>query len=118
MPSKQSKAKKFDQETIKRILRRDGGCIFCNSKRWELSDEYGKKIFDIAHIVNRSQGGLGIEQNGVTACRAHHMELDNGNKGWREGMQQYVEEYMKALYPDWNRENLIYRKYKEGICYR
>ena len=36
------------------------------------------------HIVNKSQGGLGIEQNGVLGCRYHHGLLDNGNKGLRK----------------------------------
>lgn len=65
---------------------------------------------DIMHIVNRSQGGLGIEQNGVFGCRFHHNLLDNGNKGLRKEMMQIIEEYMNRHYPDWNKNNLIYHK--------
>lgn len=107
--SRQTKAKNFSPATQKDIMRRDGGCIFCRSGRWPVNG-YGQEIYDIAHIVNKSQGGLGIEENGVTSCRLHHQELDNGNKGWREKMQQYIEDYMQQQYPGWCREQLTYRK--------
>jgi predicted restriction endonuclease len=67
-------------------------------------------VMDIMHIVNKSQGGLGIEENGVLGCRYHHGLLDNGSKGLREDMLEIIEEYMKKLHPDWNREDLIYKK--------
>ena len=109
MPSKQTKAKNFAPAVQKDILRRDGGCIFCQSGQWPV-DGYGRKIYDIAHIVNKSQGGLGIEQNGVISCRLHHQELDNGNKSWREEMQQYITTYMQQQYTGWDREQLHYKK--------
>ena len=62
------------------------------------SVDFQYKQLDIMHIVNRSQGGLGIEQNGVTGCRYHHQLLDNGSKGLRPDMISYIEEYMKRLY--------------------
>lgn len=111
--NKRTRATNFKQDTKKRIRMRDGGCIFCQAGRWPVEDDYGRWQTDIAHIVNRSQGGLGMEENGVVACRNHHTELDNGNKGWRGEMQQFIEEYMVQQYPGWNRENLVYRK--EGI---
>jgi len=110
MKNRQTKAKEFRPDTRKRIFTRAGGCIFCAAGRWPVNDDYGKKIFDAAHIANRSQGGLGIEENGVTSCRNHHQQLDNGNKGWRQEMQQYIEEYMVRQYPGWNRDMLVYRK--------
>lgn len=68
------------------------------------------EIQDIMHIVNKSQGGLGIEQNGVVGCRYHHGLLDNGNKGLRSEMLYMIEEYLGNCYPDWNRTSLIYEK--------
>lgn len=114
MRSKQLKAKTFTQATKKEILSRDGGCIFCRAGRWPVNNDIGREIYDIAHIVNKSQGGLGIEENGVTACRNHHQQLDNGNKGWRSEMQAYIEEYMRQQYEDWNRDRLVYRKGETG----
>lgn len=111
--SRRTKATTFKPETRERIIERDTGCIFCRAnlcmpkkKGWE------ETIFDIAHIVNRSQGGLGVEQNGVLACRYHHGLLDNGNKGYREEFLRFAEDYLKSIYPDWNREELVYHKWK------
>ena len=66
--------------------------------------------FDVMHIVNRSQGGLGVEKNGVIGCRHHHMMLDNGNKGNRAEMLKYMKSYMQGLYPDWDEKELYYQK--------
>ena len=67
---------------------------------------------DIMHIVPKSQGGLGIEQNGVLGCRYHHTLMDNGNEDLRGVMFEYIEKYMQNLYPGWNKENLVYHKYE------
>ena len=77
----------------------------------EYQDEFGYSIADFMHYINKSAGGLGIEQNGVLGCRYHHMLLDNGNKGLREEMLQIMEKHLKKHYPGWNRENLIYKKW-------
>ena len=63
------------------------------------------------HYVNRSAGGLGIEQNGVVGCRYHHSLLDNGNKGYRKEMLADMKAYLQEQYPDWNEEDLYYSKY-------
>jgi len=67
-------------------------------------------IHDIMHYVPKSQLGLGIEQNGIEGCRYHHTMLDNGNKGRRLEMLAMMRDYLKSIYPNWNREKLIYRK--------
>ena len=63
-----------------------------------------------AHFIPRSQGGLGIEENIFTACDKCHQEQDNGLK--TQKMEKEVEEYLKSKYEDWNKENLVYKKYK------
>lgn len=89
-------------------MERDGGCIFCNIQ-WHMPKEPMPPT-DIMHIVAKSQGGLGIEENGVLGCRYHHTLMDNGNEGVRGEMLAYIERYMKALYPDWDKKNLLYKK--------
>ena len=111
MKSRQTRAKTFNSKTAHVIVMRDGGCIFCKSGRWQGGDAYEKSIHDIVHIVNRSQGGLGIETNGVYGCRYHHSLLDNGNKGYREEMLAYAKDYLRSLYPGWKEEDQIYNKY-------
>ena len=108
---KRTKALQFPPATIGKMLRRDGGCIFCGfGYHMRCTDQMSYTVRDAMHIINKSQGGLGIEQNGVIGCRYHHHLMDNGNKGLREEMLHIIEDYMTGLYPDWNKEDLIYRK--------
>lgn len=111
MKSKRTKAMQFDPKTKAEITERDGGCIFC--RMWyhmPPEQELSQRILDIMHIVNKSQGGLGVEENGVCGCRYHHQLLDNGNQGLRTDMLRQIEAYMKSRYPGWSRENCIYHK--------
>lgn len=111
MKSMRTKALQFAPRTREEIKDRDGGCIFC--KMWYHMPPkplYELCILDIMHIVNKSQGGLGVEQNGVCGCRYHHQLLDNGNRGLRKEMLEKIEAYMRTLYPGWEKEELIYHK--------
>lgn len=105
---KRTKATDFKQTTRELIRQRDNyQCLFCRLRK------YGKSECDtlqIMHYINRSAGGLGIPQNGVTGCVYHHQLLDNGNKGYRPEMLKDMEEYLKSMYPDWNKEDLYYKK--------
>ena len=109
--SKRTKALQFPAIVKLNIIERDCGCVFCRiGFHMKSTDPFQYKILDCMHIVNKSQGGLGIEENGVTGCRYHHSLLDNGNKGFRETMLAYIESYMKSIYPEWDKENLVYKK--------
>ena len=110
--NKRTKALQFSKETALKIVERDETCIFCKTGYHMYSkDTLAYQIQDIMHIVNKSQGGLGIEQNGALGCRYHHHLLDNGNEGIRQEMIHTLENYMEKLYPDWNRKNLVYKKW-------
>lgn len=107
--SKRAKATDFDSKTKELIRQRDRyQCLFCHLRK------YGKSecdwMQDIMHYINRSAGGLGIPQNGVLGCRYHHILLDNGNKGYRKEMLADMREYLQSIYPDWNEEELYYKK--------
>lgn len=54
--------------------------------------------------------GLGIEENIFTACKKCHDRQDNGLN--TEKYDKEAEDYLKSKYPNWNKENLIYKKYK------
>lgn len=103
-----TRACQFSTSTREKIKERDCGCVFCRIG-YHLPVEL-QRATNIMHIVNRSQGGLGIEQNGVYGCRYHHGLLDNGNKGLRSEMLGYIERYMRQIYPEWNKDDLYYRK--------
>ena len=107
--SKRAKATEFDSKTKELIRQRDRyQCLFCKLGKYGESE--CDWMQDIMHYINRSAGGLGIPQNGVLGCRYHHMLLDNGNKGYRKEMLADMKEYLQSIYPDWNEEELYYKK--------
>ena len=75
-------------------------CIFCGRT-------YGLQIM---HLIPRSQGGKGIEENLAVGCVFCHQELDNGKNP--EGKREYFRAYLQATYPDWDEEKLKVRKYE------
>lgn len=107
--SKRTKATEFSQSTKQLIRKRDMyQCLFCRLGK------YGKSecdwIQDIMHYINKSAGGLGIPENGILGCRYHHSLLDNGNKGYRADMLADMRAYLESIYPNWNEEDLYYKK--------
>lgn len=73
------------------------------------------------HIVRRSQGGRGIEQNIVTLCGQCHYALDEGlflkrleplGLYTRQDVRDYVISYIKGFYPDWTEESVKYKKWE------
>ena len=102
---KRTKALQFDKNTIHEIFDRDEDCIFC--KHFGIAP-HDNNIFDCAHIVNKSQGGMGVVQNGVKACRYHHHMLDNGNG---KELREYAESYLTQCYDNWTKSSVIYSKW-------
>ncbi len=101
--SKRTKACEIKPKVREEVERRDSidghpCCIFCGS-----SDARGE-----GHFIKRSQGGLGIPQNLVTVCRYCHHEMDDGNN--REYYMDVAENYLRSQYPDWNKDDLIFKK--------
>lgn len=112
--NKITKALNFTPAVKKRIDERDGDCPFCKADfHMVCENEFEYFIKDYMHIVGKGRGGLGIEQNGIRACRWHHKLFDSNSPGVREDMDLIVKDYMTSFYPDWNIENLYYKKYQE-----
>lgn len=104
----------FPKETCELIAERDGNeCLFCKLGYHmdKCRSEMLLGIPDIMHYINKSQGGLGIEKNGVLGCRYHHGLLDNGNLGLRPEMLEIMKEHLMQQYPDWSEDGLVYRKW-------
>lgn len=98
--SKRSRACDISKKVRDRVWERDGHkCIICGSYY----------AMPNSHFIRRSQGGLGIEENIVTMCQLCHSMYDQGVD--RRAIEAYTEKYLKNLYPDWNREKLIYKKW-------
>lgn len=60
-----------------------------------------------SHFISRAKGGLGIPENIVTLCRKCHFDFDNGVD--REYYRERIERYLKKMYPDWNREKVVFK---------
>lgn len=110
--SKRSKACEFSASVRKKIYaRQKGQCLFCLMKYEMDNVEFFELQFhEIMHVVPRSHGGLGIEQNGVLGCTYHHRLMDNGNKGLRDEMLEICREYLRRVYPDFDFSQVVYKK--------
>lgn len=73
------------------------------------------------HVVRRSQGGLGVEQNIVTLCDPCHRAFDEGEclerlepLGFhsRQDIKDFIYAYMKGYYPRWTPESVKYHKWE------
>ena len=99
MKSKRAKACDITKKVKDIVWERDGHkCIICGSYQ----------AMPNSHYIRRSQGGLGIEENIVTMCQRCHYMYDQG--GERESIASYTERYLRSKYPNWNPQNLIYKK--------
>ena len=102
MKSKRAKACDITKKVKDIVWERDGGkCIICGS-RYAMPN---------SHFIRRSQSGKGIPENIVTMCMRCHRMYDQGSD--RRAIEAYVEQYLKSLYPDWNREKLVYKKWED-----
>ena len=83
------------------VWERDGHCcVLCGSP-------YANPE---AHYISRAQGGLGVEENVLTLCRACHGRYDNSCE--RPFIRERLAQYLASRYPDWSEEKLVYRKWR------
>lgn len=102
MKSKRTKATDLSMSVKRKVFERDNGCcVICGNSY---------NVMPNAHYIRRSKGGLGIEQNVFTACtdlteNKCHSRFDK----YGIGKEKIVQHFLKH-YPDWNEDNLYYRK--------
>lgn len=102
MKSKRAKATDIPQKVKQAVWERDNHCcIICGNNY---------NVMPNAHFIPRSKGGLGIEENIFTACTRLtkndcHYKFDEYGIGKKK-----VEKYLKEKYPNWNKNNLVYKK--------
>lgn len=104
---KDTKARDFDRKTKVAISNRDSiqgwpCCVYCGAA------SPTELVWSNAHYIARSQGGLGIEQNGLTLCPVCHRKYDQTTA--RMEMREFFREYLMNHYEDWSEEALTYRK--------
>lgn len=96
-----SKACDISTKVKKSVYERDNGrCVVC-----------GAPGAPNAHYIPRSASGLGIEQNIVTLCFEHHEQFDHGDEETMAGIAEVIRSYLQEHYPDWDEEDLYYKKY-------
>lgn len=104
---KDTRARDFDRAAKIAISERDSidgwpCCVYCGAPAPDIL------AYSNAHYIARSQGGLGIERNGLTLCPICHRKYDQTTA--RSGMREFFRAYLMEKYEDWSEENLIYRK--------
>lgn len=103
MKHERTKATEIPKEVKQAVWKRDGQrCIYC--KRWI------PMVFANSHFIKRSQGGLGIEENIVTACPDCHDRYDTNHY---LKMYRYTKKYLESKYENWDIKKLVYDKYKK-----
>lgn len=98
-----NQAVQIPQEVRQKVEKRDSWfghpcCILCGSPR-------GKGN---AHVVPRSDNGMGIEENIVTLCWECHTKYDNSEH--RGELRDEIVRYLKKYYPNWNEDDMRYKK--------
>ena len=100
MASKMSKACDISPKVRQEVLERDDHrCIICGRNHG----------LQIAHYISRARGGKGIPQNLAVMCVVCHGNYDN-SKHHKE-YKFLFECYLKSKYDNWNKKDLIYRKW-------
>lgn len=104
---KDTKARDFDRKAKAAIAERDSidgwpCCVYCGAAA------PAALAWSNAHYIARSQGGLGIPENGLTLCPACHRRYDQTDE--RERMRGFFREYLNEKYEAWNENALTYRK--------
>lgn len=104
---KDTRARDFDRNVKLAISERDSidgwpCCVYCGTA------SPGGIAWSNAHYIARSQGGLGIEKNGLTLCPDCHRRYDQTTA--REQMRVFLRNYLRGRYEDWDEKDLVYRK--------
>ena len=101
---KDTKAMQFSRDVKEAIALRDSidgwpCCIRCG---FPAPDHLA---FSNAHYIARSQGGLGVEENGLTLCPVCHRRYDQTTHRFQD--REFYREYLMSKYPNWDEAALI-----------
>jgi 5-methylcytosine-specific restriction endonuclease McrA len=101
MKSRRTKACDISEKIRKIVYARDSYddcpcCVFCGVSR----------NLELAHFIGRSQGGLGIPENLITACQSCHKKLDSGKEGYKD----IAMIYLNHKHENWSEEKLYFSK--------
>ena len=101
------KAVSIPQEVKKKVAERDSFdgwncCILCGNPNGQPN----------AHVIPRSDNGMGVEENIVTLCWDCHRRYDNTEE--RMKVREEIVCYLKQYYPDWDESKVRYDRWNRG----
>lgn len=98
--SERSKACDISPSVKRAVWWRDRGrCILCGDKA----------AMPNAHFISRAEGGLGVEENIITLCRACHAEYDQSTH--RQAIREEIRQYLMSKYgAEWKEEKLYFKR--------
>jgi 5-methylcytosine-specific restriction endonuclease McrA len=104
-----TKARDFDRKAKVAISQRDSidgwpCCVYCGAAA------PAELAWSNAHYISRSQGGLGIPENGLTLCPVCHGRYDQTDR--RQEMRGFFREYLAGRHTGWCENDLTYRKWQ------
>lgn len=105
MKHERTKATEIPKKVKEEVWKRDDcRCIYC--KRWL------PMVFANSHFIKRSQGGLGIVWNIVTACPECHDRYDTYE---HKRMFEYTKKYLISKHEQegWDINKLVFEKNKK-----
>lgn len=70
-------------------------CVFC-----------GRPYPEVHHYVERSRGGMGVEQNLICLCPSCHRKLHNGDRN----IKVFCKAYLEDKYEGWEENAQIVQK--------
>ena len=101
LSTKRAKSTQISTKTKKAVYERDNGlCVVC-----------GRVGTPNAHYIPRSKGGLGTEKNIVCLCLGCHNKFDFGDAEEMTEIGEKIKAYLQSKYPDWDEDDLVYKKY-------
>lgn len=106
---KDTKARSIPKAVKQAVAKRDSFdghpcCIYCGTP----APPENPTAFSCAHFASRAHLGLGTERNILTLCPGCHRRYDQTTD--REKMRSFFREYLKEKYPNWDENELYYRK--------
>lgn len=104
---KDTRERAFDKNVKTAISERDSidgwpCCVNCGAPAPD------PLVWSNAHFISRAQGGLGVEENGLTLCPPCHRRYDQTTE--RPRLREYFREYLMSHYPGWDESKLYYRR--------
>lgn len=97
-----TKATSIDPKVKSIVYLRDGmRCVMCGCVVSERDA--------CAHLIPRSQGGMGVEKNILTLCPRCHREYDEGPD--RDYWKDFFTRYMESKYGPIKKSEVVYDKW-------